>query len=245
MSQGASTPLPASTAQGRQLFSVVLASCVGTAMEWYDFFIYGFVATLMFDKLFFPNMTSAVGTLVVLGTFSVGFVARPVGGLVFAHFGDRFGRKRVLLITMVLMGVSTTTIGLLPTYASAGTAAPVLLIVCRFLQGIALGGESIGALLMIIENAPPHRRGFLGAIVMATGPFAQVIGSFVLMAIVSLPDQQLLAWGWRVPFLLSLVLLFVGSYVRFRVEESPLFLNAQREHKIVRVPLVEVLTRYR
>jgi MFS transporter, MHS family, shikimate and dehydroshikimate transport protein len=230
---------------GTRLRRVVLAACIGSAMEWYDFFIYGFIASLVFDQLFFPNMSPTFGRIVVLTTFSAGFVARPLGGLVFAHFGDRIGRKKVLMTTMVLMGASTTAIGLLPVYREAGVVAPVLLIVCRLIQGIALGGESIGALLMTVETAPAARRGFYAALVMSTGTLAQVLGSLVIMLLTRVSNDVLLAWAWRVPFLLSSVLLIVGVYVRRRVEESPVFQQAVGKHRVERFPVAEVFRRFK
>jgi MHS family shikimate/dehydroshikimate transporter-like MFS transporter len=238
--------LPETTVDGaKRLRRVLLAACVGSAMEWYDFFIYGFVASLVFDQLFFPGIGPAFSRIVVLATFSAGFVARPLGGLVFAHFGDRIGRKKVLMTTMVMMGTSTTAIGLLPGYREIGLAAPVLLIVCRLIQGAALGGESIGALLMTVETAAPAKRGFYAALVMSTGTLAQVLGSLVIMVLTRVSNEALLAWAWRIPFLLSAVLLIVGVYVRRRVEESPVFQQAFEKHRVERFPAVEVFRRFK
>jgi MHS family shikimate/dehydroshikimate transporter-like MFS transporter len=228
-----------------RLRRVVFAACVGSAMEWYDFFIYGFVASLVFDQIFFPGISPTFSRIVVLATFSAGFVARPLGGLVFAHFGDRFGRKAVLMTTMVMMGVSTTAIGLLPGYAAIGAAAPILLIVCRLVQGAALGGESIGALLMTVETAPAGKRGLYAALVMATGTFAQVLGSLVIMLITRLPSETLVAWAWRIPFLFGAVLLVVGVYVRRRVEESPLFQRAMATRRMPRFPVGMVFRHFK
>src|SRR5690606_30830055 len=167
-------------ARPRGYARLVLASCFGTAIEWYDFFIYAFLAPLVFDKLFFPRLDPQVGTIAVFATFTVGFVARPLGGIVFGHFGDRIGRKSILLVTLLLMGIATTLIGLLPTYEQVGILAPVALVVLRFLQGFALGGESIGALLLTVESAPRGKRGFFGSLVYAAGPFSIVMATFAV-----------------------------------------------------------------
>ena len=240
---GNSAPWPATTPA--QLTRVVFSACAGSAMEWYDFFIYGFVASLVFDQIFFPGISPAFARIVVFATFSVGFVARPLGGLVFAHFGDRYGRKAVLLTTMVMMGLGTSAIGLLPTYQTAGIIAPCLLIACRLVQGMALGGESIGALLMTVETAPSAKRGFYTSIVMATGALAQVFGSLIVMLLTRLPNHALFAWAWRVPFLLSIALLAIGMYVRHRVEETPAFQHALKNRKTLRFPAAEVLRRFK
>ena len=221
---------------------VVLASCVGTTIEWYDFFIYGFLAPLVFDALFFPKLGGLTGTIAVFATFAVGFVARPLGGIVFGHFGDRVGRKSILLVTLLLMGIATSAIGILPTYDEIGTWAPVLLVTLRFLQGFALGGESIGALLLTVEGSPSGRRGFFGSLVQASGPLGVLLASAVVAAVTSLPRADLLSWGWRLPFVVSIALVLVGVYVRMRIEESTCFTAAVDE--IVRVPILETLKHY-
>jgi metabolite-proton symporter len=221
---------------------VVFASCVGTTIEWYDFFIYGFLAPLVFDVLFFPNLNGLIGTIAVFATFAVGFVARPLGGIVFGHFGDRVGRKSILLVTLLLMGLATSAIGILPTYDQIGIRAPILLVTLRFLQGFALGGESIGALLLTVEGSPSGRRGFFGSLVQASGPLGVLLASAVVAAVTSLPRADLLSWGWRLPFVGSLALVLVGIYVRMRIEESACFTAAADE--IVRVPIVQTLKRY-
>jgi metabolite-proton symporter len=224
---------------------LLLASCFGTAVEWYDFFVYGFLAPLVFNQLFFPKLDPLAGTLAVFATFGVGFLARPLGGILFGHFGDRVGRKSILLVTLMLMGLGTAAIGLLPTYAQAGVLAPVLLVTLRFLQGFALGGESIGALLLTVEGSPAHRRGWYGALIQASGPAAVVAASLAVSLVSRLPDGELLSWGWRVPFWVSLLLVLLGLYVRLKIKESPVFADALARGTLVRVPLLEILRRYR
>lgn len=223
---------------------LVLASCFGTAIEWYDFFIYAFLAPLVFDKLFFPKLDPKVGTIAVFATFAVGFVARPLGGIVFGHFGDRIGRKSILLVTLLLMGIATTLIGLLPTYEQVGLLAPVALVVLRFLQGFALGGESIGALLLTVESSPQGRRGLFGSLVYASGPFAIVMATLAVSLVSRLPEADLLSWGWRVPFLISIVLVAVGVYVRLKVDESASFAKLAARREVARVPLLEVFRKF-
>jgi MFS family permease len=217
---------------------ILLAGTIGTAIEWYDFFIYGLIAPLVFDQLFFPKFDQLTATLAVFATFAVGFLARPLGGLVFGHFGDRSGRRSVLLCTLLLMGLATVSIGLLPTYGSAGAIATVALVLLRFIQGFALGGESTAAILMSIETSPDDRRGLSAALIQAAGPLGVVLASFAALAISRLPEADLLSWGWRVPFLVSAILVTVGLYVRLRVEESPAFREAAGTAK---VPAVEVV----
>ena len=189
----------------------MIASFVGTAIEWYDFFLYGTAAALVFSRLFFPNVDPLVGTLSSFGTFAVGFGARPLGGIVFGHFGDRLGRKSMLIYSLVIMGTATFLIGLLPTYESIGIWAPVLLVVLRCAQGIGVGGEWGGAVLMAVEHAPESRRGLSGAWPQMGVP-AGLFLSTVVFGLVSgaLSDAQFMAWGWRIPFLLSLLLVGVG-----------------------------------
>ena len=228
----------------RSYTRLVLASCFGTAIEWYDFFIYAFLAPLVFDKLFFPKLDPKVGTIAVFATFAVGFFARPLGGIVFGHYGDRIGRKSILLITLLLMGVATTLIGLLPTYEQVGILAPIALVVLRFLQGFALGGESIGALLLTVESSPQGRRGFFGSLVYAAGPFSIVMATLAVSLVSRLPEQDLLSWGWRVPFVISIVLVAVGLYVRLKVEESASFSKIAAKREVVRIPMMEVFRHF-
>jgi metabolite-proton symporter len=228
------------------IVKVVFASLVGTAVEWYDFFLYGSASALVFGTLFFPKSDPVTGTLLAFGTYALGFVARPLGGVVFGHFGDRVGRKRMLVVSLLMMGAATVAIGLLPTYASIGVAAPVLLLACRLLQGFAVGGEWGGAVLMAAEHGDDARRGFWTSWPQAGVALGNVLATGVLwlLALVQ-PDAAFDAWGWRIPFLLSAVLVMVGLWVRLTVEESPVFLEARaatadRPHQ----PLLEVVRRY-
>ncbi|MET0533643.1 MAG: MFS transporter, partial [Steroidobacter sp.] len=234
------------TAQTREQSAfrrVVLASSIGTAIEWYDFFIYAFLGSLVFDRVFFPQVSSTAGTMAVFATFTVGFLARPLGGIVFGHFGDRVGRKSVLIASMLLMGFATAAIGCLPSFAEIGLWAPGLLVVLRFLQGFALGGESVGAVLLTVEGAPVSKRGWFGGVIQAAGPASVVLASLATAAVRRLPEEQLLSWGWRVPFLASLGLVVVGLYVRARVFEAQSFIAAQRAAP--KLPIAEVLAHHR
>ncbi len=203
---------------------VVMASLVGTTIEWYDFFLYGSAAALIFNRLFFPEYDPLTGTLLAFATYALGFVARPVGGIVFGHYGDRIGRKRLLMLSLFLMGVATVLIGLLPTYAQIGIWAPIALILLRLVQGFAVGGEWGGAVLMAAEHGDAARRGFWASWPQAGVAAGSLLATGVLALMASLQDEaDFLAWGWRVPFLLSAVLVVVGWYIRNRVAESPLF----------------------
>jgi MFS family permease len=222
----------------------MLVSCfLGTTIEWYDFLLYGFLASLVFNRLFFPSLEPLVGTIAALGVFAVGFAARPVGGLFFGHFGDRIGRKPIMVSTLTLMGVATTLIGLIPTHAQIGIAAPIILVCLRFLQGFALGGESAAGPLLAMESAPDHRRGLFAAFVQSGAAAGTVLGSLAALAVGMLPEDQLLSWGWRVPFLASAVIFGIGLYVRLKVAESPIFQAAIEGNRVERVPLVAVLKR--
>ena len=223
---------------------VAFASFIGTAVEWYDYFLYATAAALVFNGLFFPNFAPLTGTLASFATFGVGFVARPIGGVVFGHFGDRIGRKSMLVITLLLMGGATFLIGCLPTFETAGILAPVLLVVLRFVQGFAVGGEWGGAILMAVEHAPEEERNFYASWPQLGSPAGLILSTAVFTAFSSLPEDQFLAWGWRVPFLLSIVLIGVGLFIRLRVLESPAFRRVRELGAQVRVPLVEVLKRY-
>jgi metabolite-proton symporter len=234
------------------IIKVVAASMAGTAVEWYDFFLYGVAAAVVFPAVFFPSNDPAVGTLLALGTFAVGFVARPIGGLVFGHYGDKLGRKKLLVISLVAMGVATFAIGLLPGYATIGIAAPLLLVVLRLVQGFAIGGEWGGAVLIVSEHGDPARRGYWASWPQAGVPVGQLLANallFLLAAVQSEQDFQ--SWGWRIPFLLSAVLVLIGLYIRLSIEESPIFKAAQAkaaelaaagEKEIV--PIVDVFRRY-
>lgn len=203
---------------------VVGASLIGTTIEWYDFFLYGSAAALVFNKLFFPDYDPLVGTMLAFATYALGFVARPVGGIVFGHYGDRIGRKKLLMWSLVLMGVATVLIGLLPTYAQIGIWAPIALIALRLVQGFAVGGEWGGAVLMAAEHGDARRRGFWASWPQAGVPAGNLLAAGVLALMAALqPEDEFLAWGWRVPFVLSALLVVVGWYIRNRVSESPMF----------------------
>lgn len=230
----------------RRLRTVVAASLLGTTVEWYDFFLYATAAGLVFGKLFFPNASSLVGTLLAFATFAVGFVMRPVGGLVFGHIGERIGRKRSLALTMLIMGLATALIGVLPSAAAIGVWAPILLLVLRVLQGFALGGEWGGAVLLAVEHSPGDRRGRFGAIPqigLALG-LALGTGIFALLQ-VELGSAEFLAYGWLIAFLLSLVLVVVGVLVRWRVDETPAFQELRNLEAASTVPIREIFRRAR
>ncbi len=222
---------------------VVMASLIGTTVEWYDFFLYGSAAALVFNKLFFPSFDPFVGTLLAFATYAVGFVARPLGGVVFGHYGDRIGRKRLLMLSLVLMGVATVLIGLLPTYAQIGVWAPVALIALRLVQGFAVGGEWGGAVLMAAEHGDSARRGFWASWPQAGVAAGSLLSAGVLALMAALQSEaDFLSWGWRVPFLLSAGLVVVGWYIRNRVSESPMFEQALDESEIPpKLPALDVL----
>lgn len=226
---------------------VVLASFIGTTIEWYDFFLYGTAAALVFNKLFFPTFDPLAGTMAAFATYAVGFFARPIGGVVFGHFGDRLGRKSMLVTTLMLMGLATFLIGLLPTYEQAGVAAPLLLVLLRFIQGFGVGGEWGGAVLMAVEHGHRGRRGLYASWVQAGVPAGLLLATAVFHACALLPESAFLSWGWRVPFLLGIGLLAIGLFIRLHVLESPLFARLQKpETKLAprRLPIFEVLLRY-
>jgi metabolite-proton symporter len=233
---------------------IVGASVIGTTVEWYDFFLYGSAAALVFPGLFFPEQDEFAGTLFSFGTYAVGFFARPVGALVFGHFGDRIGRKKLLVISLLMMGAATFAIGLLPTYGTVGVLAPVLLVALRLIQGFALGGEWGGAVLLVSEHGKPEHRGFWASWPQSGAPAGNLLATGVLALLaVFQSDEAFEAWGWRIPFLLSAVLIVVGLWVRLTVSESPVFLEAQRaaEAKAAetgvaeKAPIITVLTRYK
>ena len=222
---------------------IVWASVLGTVIEWYDFLIYGTAAALVFNKLFFPTLDPVAGTLAAFGSYAVGFVARPLGGAIFGHYGDRIGRKAMLTLTMLIMGVGTFLIGCLPTYGQIGLWAPVLLVALRLLQGIGVGGEWGGAVLMVIEHAPPHRRGLYGSLVQIGFPAGVAASTATFLALSALPEADFLSWGWRLPFLASAVLIGVGLFVRLRLVETPAFARVKQESAVSRIPLADVILR--
>jgi len=223
---------------------VVAASFVGTALEWYDFFLYGTAAALVFNRLFFPTFDPVAGTMAAFATYSVGFLARPIGGVVFAHFGDRVGRKSVLVASLLLVGISTFLIGLLPDYESAGVMAPILLVVLRFVQGLGVGGEWAGAVLMVAERGDPRHRGFATSWVQAGAPIGLLLATAAFGLASLLPEAEFLSWGWRVPFLLGLVLTGVGLFVRLKILESPLLIAALKEKPPPGLPLFEAIRKH-
>jgi len=227
---------------GPGIRSVILASFIGTTIEWYDFFLYGTAAALVFNKLFFPNQDPVAGTLSAYGTFAIGFVARPVGGAIFGHFGDRIGRKTMLVWSLLIMGIATALIGAIPSHASIGVLAPALLIFLRFVQGIGVGGEWGGAVLMVVEHSAGRRRGLHGSWPQMGVPAGLLlsIGVFALLSS-RLSDAEFLAWGWRVPFLLSVVLIAIGLFVRLRLIETPAFRRVLEEKGADAAPLLRVL----
>jgi MFS family permease len=206
----------------------VAAASIGTMIDWYDFFIFGTAAALFFPKLFFPAYDPLVGTLLSFGTFSVAFIARPFGAVLFGHLGDKVGRKDILVINLLIMGIGTALIGFLPTYVTIGIWAPVLLLALRFVQGIGLGGEYGGAMSLVAENSPPNRRGYYGGWVEMACPAGLALSSGTIMTLAALlPEEQLLSWGWRAPFIASVALIIVGLVIRMQVDESPIFTRAR------------------
>jgi MHS family shikimate/dehydroshikimate transporter-like MFS transporter len=215
------------------------ASLLGTTIEWYDFFLYVTAASLVFNQIFFPEFEPLIGTLLSYSVNAVAFVARPIGGAVFGHFGDRIGRKSMLIATLLLMGIATFAIGCLPTYAQIGVAAPLILIVLRFLQGLGLGGEWGGAVLMAVEHSPEGRRGFFGSFPQMGIPAGVIFSSLAFLVVALLPNDQFLAWGWRIPFLLSILLVGVGLYIRLNILESPAFQGLQESGTASQMPIID------
>jgi metabolite-proton symporter len=224
---------------------VIVASLIGTSLEWYDFLIYGTAAALVFNKLFFPSFEPLMGTLLAFATYAVGFVARPVGGVVFGHYGDKLGRKNVLVVTLLLMGSATFAIGVMPTHATIGVWAPILLVTLRFLQGLGLGGEWGGAVLMTLESGDPKRRGLNASWPQVGVPIGLLLANGALSLTEALTSRAAFeSWGWRVPFLLSGVLVFVGLWIRLTIAESPLFREVEASGSKSRAPIVDVLRLY-
>lgn len=220
---------------------IVWSSIIGTAVEWYDFLIYATATALVFNKLFFPVASEPkLADIVSFGTYGVGFFARPLGAAVFGHFGDRVGRKAMLAATISIMGVGTFLIGLLPTYSQIGIAAPVLLVVLRLLQGIGLGGEWGGAVLMVVESAPTRHRGLLGSMVQIGNPVGNLAAIGVFALVSQLPEASFLGWGWRIPFLISILLVGVGLWIRMTLEETPAFRALQATRQVATLPIAEV-----
>ncbi len=224
---------------------VLFASLIGTTIEFFDFYIYATAAVLVFPRLFFPAFDPASATLASLATFGIAFLARPVGSALFGHFGDRVGRKTTLVAALLTMGISTVAIGALPTYSTIGVAAPLLLALCRFGQGLGLGGEWGGAVLLAVENAPPGKRAWYGMFPQLGAPFGFILSASVFLALSKwLTDQRFFAFGWRIPFLASAVLVLVGLYVRLTITETPVFRDALSRQERVRVPMLVVFRNY-
>ena len=237
----------------QRMRKVALTSLAGTSIEWYDFFLYGTAAAVVFPKAFFPQDLPAMVLLIIsFSTFAVGFIARPVGGLIFGHFGDRIGRKHTLVVALMMMGTATTLIGLLPTYATIGVAAPLLLVLLRFIQGLAIGGQWGGAMLLVTESAPADRRGWYGAYAQAGAPVGVILANLAFIGVsMNMSDEAFMAWGWRLPFIASIALIMVSLYVQLRLEDTEAFKTLQAAQasgdkavQITRSPVIEALRRY-
>ncbi|OIH85084.1 MFS transporter [Arthrobacter sp. UCD-GKA] len=223
---------------------ILASSFIGSAIEFYDFILYATAASLVFNKVFFVNQSPAVALFASFATLAVGYLARPLGGIIFGHYGDKLGRKGVLITSMVMMGVASTIIGLLPPTAQVGVIAPIALITLRVIQGLAVGGEWGGAMLMALEHAPKERRGFAASFANMGGPAGAVLATLAVSAVSTLPTEQFLAWGWRIPFIASLGLVAIGLVIRLKVTESPLFLALEDKAAEKKIPLLQVLTKY-
>ncbi|MDG1748200.1 MAG: MFS transporter [Porticoccaceae bacterium] len=240
--------------QTKNIRKVALTSLAGTSIEWYDFFLYGTAAAIIFPKAFFPSdMPAMVALIASFSTFAVGFLARPLGGIIFGHFGDRVGRKQTLVLALLIMGTSTTLIGLLPTYATIGYIAPLILVLLRFVQGLAIGGQWGGAMLLVTESAPADKRGWYGAYAQAGAPIGVILANLAFLGVSgSMSEDAFLDWGWRLPFLASIVLIGVSLYVQLNLEDTEAFkklANNQSEGSIEdtpirRSPIVEVIVNY-
>src|SRR5215211_7349019 len=227
--------------QRTSLPQVIGASVVGTVMEWYDFFIYAAAAALVFNKLFFPEFSPIAGTMAAFGTYALGFFARPIGGIIFGNLGDKIGRKAILVMTLLLMGIATTLIGVLPTFNQIGIWAAVLLLALRILQGLGAGAEFGGAVIMAAEYSPQGKRGLYASLPCTGVAIGLLLSSGVFALFSSLPEEQFLSWGWRVPFLLSIVIVAVGLYIRLRIMETPVFSRVKESDTEVRWPVLEVV----
>ena len=223
---------------------VALSGLIGATVEWYDFFLYGTAAALVLGELFFPSSDPLVGTIAAYGSFAFGYLSRPLGAIIFGHYGDRIGRKAMLILTLLIMGIATFLIGLLPTYAAIGVWAPILLFVLRFFQGIGLGGEWGGAVLITVEHSPGDKRGFYGSLIQIGAPAGLLLGTGVFVIFSYLPQEQFLSWGWRVPFLVSVVLIGVGLFIRLKILETPAFSQVKESGTEARIPIVDVFRNY-
>ncbi|MBG9451876.1 major facilitator transporter [Cytobacillus firmus] len=220
---------------------VLIASLIGSSIEWFDYFLYGTVAALVFNQMFFHSDDPAVGLMLAYASFALAFFIRPLGGVIFSHIGDKIGRKKTLVLTLSLMGGATVLMGFLPTYDNIGAAAPILLIILRLIQGIGLGGEWGGALLLAVEYAPKNRRGFFGSIPQMGVTIGMLLGTLALSIMTLLPEEAFLSWGWRVPFILSALLVFFGLWIRKGIDETPSFKKAQEKGEIAKIPFVETM----
>ena len=225
----------------KMMRKILIASLTGSVIEWFDFFLYGTVAALVFNQIFFVSDDPAVGLILSYASFALTFFIRPFGGVLFSHIGDRIGRKKTLVLTLSLMGIATMAIGLLPSYHTIGVWAPILLIFFRLLQGIGIGGEWGGALLLAVEYAPKEKRGFFGSVPQVGIPIGMVLGTLVLSLMTLLPDEQFLEWGWRIPFILSALLVVLGLWIRNGIDETPAFKAVQKEGKVPKMPIIDTL----
>ncbi|WP_172371968.1 MFS transporter [Sporosarcina jiandibaonis] len=225
----------------KKMNRVLVASLVGSSIEWFDYFLYGTVAALVFNQLFFVTDDPAIGTILAFASFALAFFIRPFGGIIFSHIGDRIGRKKTLVLTLSLMGVATFGMGLLPTYQAIGIWAPILLITLRLIQGIGLGGEWGGALLLAVEYAPDEKRGLYGSIPQMGVTIGMLLGTIALSIMTLLPEGSFMTWGWRVPFILSALLVVFGLWVRKGIDETPSFKNVQERGEIPKIPLITTL----
>ena len=223
---------------------IALASLIGTTIEWYDFFLYNTAAALVFNKLFFPTFDPFVGTMLAFSTYAVGFAARPIGGIVIGHYGDKVGRKSMLVLTLLMMGIATSCIGLLPGYNVIGPWAAVILVLLRVVQGFGVGGQWGGAVLMAVEHAPEGKRGFYGSWPQIGVPAGLLLSTIIFSFFSRLPAEQFMAWGWRVPFLLSIVLVGVGLWIRLKILETPSFTRLKETNTESKQPIIEVLRKY-
>lgn len=229
----------------RQMKRVLYASIIGSVIEWYDFVIYGMAAALVFNHLFFPAFDPSIGIILSLSTYAVGYFSRPLGGIIFGHFGDKLGRKAMLTLTLVLMGIGTFLIGCLPTYHQVGLLAPVLLVILRFTQGLGIGGEWAGSVALAVEHAPKNNRGLIGSLIQLGYPLGVLLSTAVFALMTRLPEHSFMSWGWRIPFLVSIVLVFAGTLIRYYVEESPVFEHSANKAAKTSLPFLDILKYHR
>ncbi|WP_433502829.1 MFS transporter [Pseudonocardia halophobica] len=239
-----SIPITRTETSAPQMRRVAASVLIGTTIEWYDFILYGSAAALVLGPLFFPSHDPVASTLLAFSTFAVGFAARPLGGIVLGHFGDRIGRKKMLVLSLSMMGIATFLMGLLPTYATIGVAAPVLLVLLRLIQGFGVGGEWGGAVLTAVESSSPSKRGFFGSLPQIGVPAGLFLATLVFFGVSQMPQEAFLSWGWRIPFLVSIVLVVVGLVVRATLDDTPVFHEVQRSQRTVRMPLLDAVRRY-